>query len=96
MQIENVHISLYDSNMKITVYSTETCPYCVRLKDWLDKKSIKYDSYDIEHNPVAAQNMYRISKQEYVPFSTIEFDDGKVVNVLGFDKESFEKALKNS
>ncbi len=80
--------------LKITVYGTKTCPYCIKLKKWLDEKSIEYVSYDIDENPIAAANMYRISKQSYVPFSTIELPDGQIENVLGCDTAKFEAVLK--
>lgn len=80
--------------MKITVYSTATCPYCIQLKQWLDDKSVKYDSYDVATNPIAAQNMMRFTDRDIVPFTTIEYDDGKIKKISGFDTEEFEKALK--
>lgn len=79
--------------MKITIYSTTTCPYCVMLKDWLDKKSIKYTNYMVDQNPIAAQHMVSLSGQMGVPFSTIELDDGKVEKILGFDRNRFEAVL---
>lgn len=80
--------------IKITVYSSNNCFHCTNLKKWLDDKSIKYTTYDIDENPIAAANMQRIEKQPYVPFTTLEFDDGKMETVVGFDKEKFEKLLK--
>lgn len=82
--------------MKITIYSTRTCGYCVMLKKWLDDKSIKYTVYNVDENPIAAQNMVRLSGQMGVPFSTIEYDDGKTENILGFDRPKFERALKTA
>jgi len=82
--------------MKITIYSTRTCGYCVMLKKWLDDKSVKYTVYNVDENPIAAQNMVRLSGQMGVPFSTIEYDDGKTENILGFDRPKFEKALKTA
>lgn len=79
--------------MKITVYSTTTCPYCVMLKNWLESKSVKFTNYMVDQNPIAAQNMVNLSGQMGVPFSTIEYDDGKVENILGFDRPKFEAAL---
>ncbi|MDK2898983.1 MAG: glutaredoxin 3 [Patescibacteria group bacterium] len=79
--------------MKITVYSTKRCAYCVSLKKWLDDKSIEYTTYNVDENPIAAQNMVRISGQMGVPFSTIEYDDGETINILGFDRPKFETAL---
>ena len=82
--------------MKITIYSTKTCGYCVMLKKWLDDKSVKYTVYNVDENPIAAQNMVRLSGQMGVPFSTIEYDDGKTENILGFDRPKFENALKTA
>lgn len=79
--------------MKITVYSTTTCPYCVMLKKWLESKSIEFTNYMVDQNPIAAQNMVNPSGQMGVPFSTIEYDDGKVEKILGFDRPKFEAAL---
>lgn len=79
--------------MKITVYSTTTCPYCVMLKSWLTSKQIEFTNYNVDQNPIAAQNMVNLSGQMGVPFSTIEFDDGTVKKILGFDRSGFEAAL---
>ena len=43
--------------MKVTVYSTTTCPYCVMLKKWLDDKGVEYQEYTVDTNPYAAQMM---------------------------------------
>ena len=43
--------------MKVTVYSTTTCPYCVMLKKWLDEKHVEYTNYMVDSNPYAAQMM---------------------------------------
>lgn len=79
--------------MKITVYSTTTCPYCVMLKRWLDEQKVAYTDYLVDKNQFAAQNMVRLSGQMGVPFSTIEHDDGSVEKILGFDRTRFEAAL---
>lgn len=77
--------------MKITIYSTKTCPYCNALKSWLDGKSIKYTEYLVDQNPIAAQNMVRLSGQMGVPFSTVEYGkEGKQAKILGFDRQKFE------
>ena len=82
--------------MKITIYSTTTCPYCTMLKQWLDKKSVEYTNYNVDENPYAAQAMASLSGQRGVPFSTIEFEDGKMQKILGFDRPQFESALIQS
>lgn len=79
--------------MKITVYSTKTCAYCKMLKSWLNDKSVEYTNYNVDENPFAAQMMVNLSGQMGVPFSTIEYDDGSVEKILGFDRIRFESAL---
>lgn len=79
--------------MKITVYSTATCGYCVMLKNWLNAKSVEFTEYKVDQNPIAAQHMVSISGQMGVPFSTVEYDDGRVEKILGFDRNRFESAL---
>lgn len=78
---------------KITIYSTTTCPYCHMLRNWLDSKSIEYTNYNVDQNPIAAQAMMQLSGQQAVPFSTIEYEDGQVEKILGFDRPRFESAL---
>lgn len=82
--------------MKITVYSTTTCPYCVMLKRWLDDKKIQYTDYLVDKNPYAAQMMVELSGQRGVPFSTIEHEDGSMEKILGFDRASFEDVLQQA
>ena len=79
--------------MKITVYSTTTCPYCVMLKRWLDDQKQPYTDYLVDQNQFAAQNMVQLSGQMGVPFTTIERDDGSMEKILGFDRNRFEAAL---
>ena len=79
--------------MKITIYSTKTCPYCIMLKRWLDEKSVPYTNHYVEDDHAAAEKMVSLSGQMGVPFSTIEFDDDKIIKILGFDRPQFEAAL---
>ena len=80
--------------MKVTVYSTTTCPYCVMLKKWLDDKGVEYQEYTVDTNPYAAQMMAMQSGGERgVPFSTVEHDDGTISKILGFDRKKFSQAL---
>lgn len=79
--------------MKITVYSTTTCPYCVMLKRWLDEQKLEYTDYLVDKNPYAAQMMVQQSGQMGVPFTTIENDDGSVEKILGFDRAKFSSVL---
>lgn len=74
--------------MEIKVYSTETCPWCVRLKDYLKSKKIKFKEIDVSEDPAAANEMMEKSGQMGVPQIEI---NGKII--VGFDKEAIDEEL---
>ena len=66
------------------------------LKNWLDGKGVAYTNYMVDQNPIAAQQMVQLSGQMGVPFSTVEYEDGQVDKILGFDRVRFESVLKTA
>ncbi|MDP1574933.1 MAG: glutaredoxin 3 [Coxiellaceae bacterium] len=36
---------------KIEIYTKQTCPYCVRAKQLLDQKNVKYIEIRVDENP---------------------------------------------
>lgn len=73
---------------KVTVYSTPTCPFCVRAKQFLKENSIRFEDIDVSENQEKAQEMIKCSGQMGVPVLDI---DGKII--VGFDKEKIKEAL---
>lgn len=73
---------------KVTVYSTPTCPFCVRAKQFLKDNNIAFDDIDVSTNEEKAEEMIKKSGQMGVPVLDI---DGKIV--VGFDKEDIRGAL---
>jgi len=71
--------------MKVSVYSTTTCPYCVMVKRWLGEKGIEFEDILVDNDPKAAQQMVKLSGQMGVPFTWIEDDKGETHGVLGYD-----------
>jgi len=74
--------------MKIKIYSTPTCPWCHRVKEFLREKHIKFEDIDVAANREKAQEMVEKSGQMGVPVIDI---DGKVI--IGFDKTELEETL---
>ena len=73
---------------QVKVYSTKTCPWCHKLKDYLNEKKIKFEDIDVGEDKKAAEEMVKKSGQMGVPVTDI---NGKII--VGFDKEEIEKAL---
>jgi len=73
---------------KITVYSTPSCPWCSRAKQYLNQLGIPFDDKDVSVDIQAAREMVRVSGQMGVPVLVI---DGNVV--IGFDKHRIDQLL---
>ncbi len=73
---------------KVIVYSTPTCPYCIRVKQFLNENNIPFDNYDVSSDQVKAEEMMQKSAQMAVPVVDI---DGEII--IGFDKERITRAL---
>ena len=52
---------------KVIIYSTRICPYCMRAKNFLDKKDISYEDIMVDENPDQLQIMMEKSKRQSVP-----------------------------
>ncbi len=74
---------------EIIVYSTETCPYCVMVKDYLKEKNVDFKDIDVGKNHDKAMEMVDKSGQMGVPVVDIK---GKII--IGFNKPKIDEALE--
>jgi glutaredoxin-like YruB-family protein len=75
--------------MSVKIYSTETCTWCMKTKEYLKKHKIKYQDINVGENQKAAKEMIEKSGQTGVPVIDI---GGKII--VGFDEPAIKKALK--
>jgi len=73
---------------RVTVYSTQTCPWCVRLKDYLRRRKVAFTDIDVSRDQAAARRMMARSGQMGVPQAEI---DGHMV--VGFDRDRIDALL---
>jgi len=73
---------------KVKVYSTATCPWCHKAKEWLKEHKIKFTNVDVGTDQKAADKMVEKTGQRGVPVIEI---DGKMI--VGFDEKAIKKAL---
>lgn len=79
--------------MQVTVYSTTTCPYCKRLKEYLSEKGVDYKEKIVDQDDAARDEMLAISGGfQGVPFTVVE-KDGKKETIIGFDKGKVDSVL---
>lgn len=74
--------------MKVKVFSTPSCSYCVTLKEFLKDNDIEFDDIDVSEDETAVVEMVKKSGQMGVPVIDI---DGEII--IGFDKEKVVKLL---
>ena len=75
--------------MSVTVYSTKTCPWCVKVKEYLDSLNVAYESIDVGADREAAMAMVQKTGQRGVPVILVE-----ETIIVGFDKHALDEALK--
>lgn len=57
---------------KVEIYTTQSCPYCVRAKDLLKRKKIPFIEIDVSDDAVQRQRMEKLSGRRTVPQLFIE------------------------
>jgi len=75
----------------VKVYSTPTCPWCVRVKQFLKDNNVVFEDYDVGLDQAKANEMISKSGQMGVPVLDIE---GEII--VGFDKEKIKQLLNIS
>ncbi|MFH1640760.1 MAG: glutaredoxin domain-containing protein [Candidatus Omnitrophota bacterium] len=72
----------------VKVYSTPTCPWCMRVKAFLKDSNVVFHDVDVSTSQQAAEEMIQKSGQMGVPVLDIS---GKII--IGFDKEKIKQEL---
>jgi glutaredoxin 3 len=72
----------------VKVYSTPTCPWCIRVKQFLKENNVEFENIDVSSDEAAADEMMRKTGQLGVPVLDIE---GEII--IGFDKEKIKSSL---
>lgn len=79
------------NNANVIIYSTPTCPWCFKAKEWFKERGIKFIDIDVSEDYDKAIEMIKKSGQQGVPVIDI---NGTII--VGFNPSAFEEALKKS
>lgn len=72
----------------IKVYTTDSCPWCDKAKNFLKSKNLEYTELNVQDDMEAREEMIKKSRQMGVP--VLDIDDNIII---GFDKPAILKAL---
>jgi glutaredoxin-like YruB-family protein len=73
---------------EVTVYTTSTCPWCVKLKSFLVEEGISFQEVNIGQDPEAARQMVKLTGQRSVPVTTI----GEQI-IIGYNPNGIREVL---
>jgi glutaredoxin 3 len=73
---------------KVILFSSSSCPWCSRAKNYLVQKGIRVKEIKVDRDPDAARDVVRMTGQMSVPVLLI----GRV-KITGFDKAKIDRVL---
>lgn len=73
--------------MKVKVYTTSTCPWCKKVKEFLKDNKVDYEEVDAA-GEAGSKEMVKRSGQMSVPVIDV---GGKII--VGFDEAKLKEAL---
>ncbi len=73
---------------EVTVFSTESCPWCAKVKEFLKEEDVKFKDINVSNDQKMAQKMIEKSGQMGVPQIWVEEEI-----VVGFDKARLKELL---
>jgi len=72
----------------VKVYSTPTCPWCRKAKEYLTEKGVQFTDFNVAEDRGKLQEMVELTGQRGVP--VIMIDDHMIV---GFDQNNIDEHL---
>jgi len=72
----------------IKVYSTPTCPWCRKVKEYLKEKNVQYTDFNVAEDREKLQEMVDLTGQRGVPVIVI---NGQVI--VGFNQGKIDEAI---
>lgn len=72
----------------VKVYTIPTCPWCKKVKEYLNEKGVHYTDYNVADDHEKLQEMVEQTGQRGVPVIVI---DGEVI--VGFNQTKIDQAL---
>lgn len=74
--------------MEVKIYTSPTCLWCKKLKEWLKKNKVAFQDFDLSEEEKYRDEVIERSHQMAVPVIDI---DGKII--VGFDEKQLEELL---
>jgi glutaredoxin 3 len=73
----------------IEVFTTPTCPYCTKIKEWLEENGYDYTEHNVGEDKEQAKKMIKKTGQRGVP-QTFVGDEA----IIGFQPNKLQEAIE--
>lgn len=75
--------------MKVKVYTSSSCPYCMKVKKFLKENNVKFKEINISTHPGAAKELANRTGQTGVPVTLVGSR-----KIVGFNEDKLRRILK--
>ena len=73
----------------IEVFTTPSCPYCTKIKDWLEEEGYDYTEHNVAEDKEKAKEMIQKTGQRGVPQTLVGGEQ-----VVGFQPDKIEEVIQ--
>lgn len=77
----------------ITIFTTNTCAYCVMVKKWLGSKDLSYEEVNLDTNPERQKESFEMSGQMTVPVTIVTKTDDSREVIVGYNLAKLAPAV---
>ncbi len=77
----------------ITIFTTNTCGYCVMVKKWLHAKGFSYEEVNLDEHPDRQAEALQVSGQLAVPVTVVTRNDDSREVVVGYNLAKLAPAV---
>ncbi len=78
---------------KVTIYTTNTCAYCVMVKKFLSSKGQTYEEVNLDQDPSRQKEALDISGALTVPVTVVTKEDNSNEVVVGYNLSKLAPAI---
>lgn len=73
----------------IQVFTTPSCPYCSKIKKWLDENNYEYTEHNVAEDKEKAKEMIQRTGQKGVPQTFIGDEE-----IIGFQPDRIQEIIQ--
>lgn len=77
----------------ITIFTTNTCAYCVMVKKYLSSKGVGYEEVNLDQNPERQAEALQLSGALTVPVTVVTKEDDSREVVIGYNLAKLAPAI---